>query len=616
MMKRRVFPFVLVCGVLASAVAQEPSFEASVDKNPVAVDDQFTYSLVLSNAGMSGGKNLKLPDLEKFRVMMGPSTSSSVQIINGAVSSSVTYSYVLQPKEVGKHTIGPASIEVGGKVYTSNPITIEVVKSSPQARQPKSRQDASGGLDLQLSENLFLRATVDKTRALQGEQINLVYKLYTRVAVQNYNLTKTPTMTGFWSEDMEMPKQVQLTTETVNGKQYQVGVLKRTALFPTQSGTLEIGPMEITTLVTVRDRRSWDPFDSFFSDPFGRQVEYVVKSDPIRIKVDPLPPGAPASFKGAVGRFTMNVKADRQEVKTNEPFSLKVTISGTGNIKVLESPVINFPKDFDQYTPKVSDNINRREAKISGSKVFEYILIPRYPGKKTIKPVEFTYFDLGKNEYVTLKSNEIEVNVEQGAAGAAPYVASGPRSDVQLLSQDIRFIKVARPAFVRRGEFTHTSPVFLALTLLPLAGLAGVFAYARHRQAEMSDLVGYRNRQALKVAKKGLKTAEQLLQQIMSGKDDSAEKKLAFYSEVAKSMWQYLGNKLNIQQADWSIENAVNELNRRMVNGEISTSLRSLLEVCEMARFAPTSLTVDTLQKTYNDASKIIVDLERTLRKS
>lgn len=614
MTMRCLLILVLVCGTLAAARAQEPSFEARVDKNPVAVDDQFTLSFVLSNAGMSGGKNLKLPDLEKFRIMMGPSTSSSVQIINGAVSSSVTYSYVLQPKESGKHTIGAASIEVGGKIYTSLPITIEVVKSSPQPRQPKAHQGNPSDLDAQLADNLFLRASVDKSRVMQGEQITLVYKLYTRVAVQNYNLTKTPTMTGFWSEDAEMPKQVQLTTETVNGKQYQVGVLKRTALFPTQSGTLEIGPMEITTLVTVRDRRSWDPFDAFFTDPFGRQIEYVVKSDPIRVKVDPLPPGAPASFKGAVGRFTMSVKADRQNVKTNEPISVKVTISGTGNIKVLESPAVAFPKDFDQYTPKVTDNINRREAKISGTKVFEYILIPRNPGKRSIKPVEFSYFDLGKNQYVTLRSNEIEMNVEPGAAGVAPYVAAGPRSDVELLSQDIRFIKVARPSFGRRGEFTHTSPVFIALTLLPLAGLAGLFVYTRHRQAEMSDLVGYRNRQALKVARRGLKTAEQLLKEIAAGKDGSSEKKLQFYSEVAKSMWKYLSDKLNIQPADLSIDNAVNELNRKLVNGEIAASLRSLLEVCEMARFAPTGLSVDTLQKTYDDASKIIVDLERTLK--
>lgn len=607
---------ILIYGLLARVYAQEPTFEASVDKNPVSIDDQFTLSFTLSNAGIGGGKNLKLPDLRKFRVMMGPSTSTSMQFINGAMSSSVTYSYVLQPTDVGKFTIGAASIEAGGKTYSSNPITIEVVKAPAQAQQPRSKPGVSGDLEAQLAGNLFLRATVDKSRALQGEQINLVYKLYTRVAVQNYNLTKLPSMTGFWAEDAEMPKQVQLTTEVVDGKQYQVGVIKRTALFPTQAGTLEIGPMEITTLVTVRDRRSWDPFDSFFTDPFGRQVEYAVRSEPIRIKVDPLPPGAPASFKGAVGRFAMSVKTDKRESKTNEPMSFKVTISGTGNIKVLESPVVEFPKDFEQYTPKVSDNINRREARLSGSKTFEYILIPRYPGRKIIKPIEFAYFDLDKRAYVTLRSEQIELNIEQGAAGASPLVASTPRSDVQLLTEDVRFIKVARPSFQRRGEHLHTGAFFLVLMTLPVAGLAGLFVYTRRREAEMSDLVGYRNRQAIKVARKGLKHAEQILKEFTEGKDGSSERRLQFYAEIARAMWKYLGDKLNIQPAELSIDRAVEELARKSVNGEVSASLRLLLETCEMARFAPTSLSFDTMRQTYDQASRIIVELERTLKRS
>jgi len=419
-------------------------------------------------------------------------------------------------------------------------------------------------------------------------------------------------MTGFWSEDADMPKQVQLTTENINGKPFQVGVVKRTALFPTQSGTLEIGPMEITTLVTVRSR-SFDPFESFFSDPFGRQVEYIAKSDPIRIKVDPLPSGAPASFKGAVGRFTMSSKIDKERSKTNEPLSYKVTISGTGNIKVLESPTVEVPADFEQYTPKVSDNINRRDAKISGSKTFEYILIPRYPGKKSIKPVEFSFFDLNRREYVTLRSPAIDLDIEQGAQGAAPFV-SGAREDVQLLSQDIRFIKVASHGFSNQGEYLHTSGTFIALMCLPLAALAGAFVYARQRQAVMSDVVGYRNRRALKIAKKGLKNAEVLLKELSNGKVQSPDKKVAFYSEVAKSIWKYLGDKLNIQQADISIEGAVRELAQRSVKEETSSELKSLLESCEMARFAPTSLTADSIQQTYDQASRIIVDLERTLK--
>lgn len=603
----------LICVTLATASSQEPVFEATVDRNPVSVDDRFTLSFVLSNAGMRGGQNLKLPNLDRFHILSGPSTSSSVQIVNGAMSSTMTYSYVLQPKDPGKFTIGAATIEAGGKTLSTAPVTIEVVKGSGRPQAQQQQQGVAPDLSAQLSENLFLRASVDRSRVMQGEQINLVYKIYMRVPVQNYNITKSPGMTGFWSEEIETPKQVQITNETVNGVPFRVGILRRMALFPTQSGTLEIGPMEITTLVTVRDRRSMDPFDAFFSDPFGRQVEYVVKSEPIRIKVDPLPDGAPPSFKGAVGKFTITAKIDKDETKTNEPLSFKVTISGTGNIKVLESPAAEFPADFEQYPPKVTDNISRRESRISGSKTFEYVLIPRYPGAKVIRPVEFSYFDIAKNGYVTLRSPEMAVKVEQGAAGSAPFVSSS-RTDVQLLSQDIRFIKVAKPGFRQHGEFLYNSGLFAALAALPLVALAATFLFARQRQENLRDSVGYRNRRALKVARQGLKNADEMLKRLNSGVESGPDAKVRFYSEVARAMWKYLGDKLNIQQADQSIEAVVNAFAQRSVNGEVAGSLRTLLEECEMARFAPTSLTAEGMKQTYDNASKIIVDLERTLR--
>jgi hypothetical protein len=592
----------------ASSLAQDASFTAIIDKNPIGLGDQFTLSFVLNNAGMGGGKNMQLPDLTKFHIMSGPNQSSSMQFINGAVSSSITYSYILQPKEMGKATIGPATIDVGGKQYKTQPLTIEVVKGAPrQTQQAPPPDDASA----QIGDNLFLKATVDKNHVIQGEQINLTFKLYTRVSVSNYGVDKNPSMTGFWGEDIENPKNISLSTETVNGKQYRVGIIRKMALFPTQSGTLEIAPMEATTQVQIQSR-SVDPFDAFFRDPFGRTVNYKVKSEPLKIKVDPLPANAPASFKGAVGKFTMSTSVDRRTTKTNEPVTLKITIAGTGNIKVLEVPEIELPKDFEQYTPKVSDNINRQEGRISGSKTFEYLLIPRYPGQKIIKPLAFSFFDLNKREYVTLQSPQIELNVEQGTATAPPVIAGGNREDVQLLSQDIRFIKVSQPSFSRRSEYLYKSGLFIALVLLPLAGLVGTFAYARQRQAEMLDAAGYRNRRAIKVAQKGLKQAEQLLASKASG---NAVQKLEFYSEVSRALHKYLGDKLNIQQADMSVESVMSALSTRSLNPAIPKSLKSVWEVCGMARFAPTSLESVAMQKTYDEAKWVIVELERTLKK-
>ena len=591
-----------------TAVAGDASFEASVDKNPVALGDQFTLSFILNNAGVSGGKNMRLPDLSRFHIMSGPNQSTNMQFINGAVSSSVTYSYVLQPKDMGKFTIGAATIEADGKQYATRPITLDVVKGAPRQKQQAPPPDDVGA---QIGDNLFLKAVVDKSHVILGEQINLTFKLYTRVSVTNYGVDKSPAMTGFWGEDIDSPKNIALSNEVVNGKQYRVGVIRKMALFPTQSGTLEIAPMEVTTQVQMQTR-SLDPFDAFFRDPFGRTVNYKVKSEPIKIRVDALPSGAPPSFKGAVGKFTMSTAIDKKTTKTNEPVTLKVTIAGTGNIKVLEVPEIELPKDFEQYPPKVSDNINRQEGKISGSKTFEYLLIPRYPGRKTIKPLTFSYFDLGKREYTSLQSPQIELNVEQGAASIPPVIAGGNQEDVQLLNQDIRFIKVGRPSFSRQGEFFYKSGVFVALVFLPLLGFAGTLVYVRQRQAEMQDAAGYRNRRALKVAQKGLKHAEQLLASKTSG---SSAKKLEFYSEVSRALHKYLGDKLNIQQADLSIESVLAALSSRSVNGEIPGALKSLWETCEMARFAPTSLEAAAIQNTFDEARRLIVELERTLRK-
>jgi hypothetical protein len=599
----------LIVGLTVTlAFGQGASFEASVDKNPVSQSDQFTLSFVLNNAGMGGGKNLQPPDLSRFHIMGGPNQSTSMQFVNGVVSSSVTYGYVLQPKEVGKFTIGSASIEAGGKVYKSEPITLEVVKGTAP---PKQRANAPNDLSNQIGDNLFLRATADRMHVLQGEQINVTFKLYTRISVSNYAIDKNPAMTGFWSEEIENPKNIALANETINGKQYRVGVIRRLALFPTQAGTLELSPMEMQTTVQVQTR-SRDPFDAFFRDPFGQTVNYKVKSEPLKFKVEPLPSGAPPGFKGAVGRFSMNTTVNKTTTRTNEPITLKITIAGTGNIKLLESPFVELPKDFEQYSPKVTESLNRTQEKISGTKVFEYLVLPRYPGQKVIKPVSFSYFDLSKHDYVTLNSSQIDLTVEQGTASTPPFIAGAPREDVRLLNQDIRFIRVANVALARQGEYLHTSGIFLVLLAFPLAGLVGAYIYSRQRQAVMMDEVGYRNRRALKVAQKGLKQAEQLLSKAVSSA--ASAPKLAFYTEISRALYKYLGDKLNIQQAEMSIEGTLAELAKRSVDGNLSTSLKSVLESCEMARFAPSSLGITAMQQAYENAKKVIIELERTLK--
>jgi hypothetical protein len=604
---RYALAFLVLTGTFRAA-AQDPSFQASVDRNPVGVGEELTISFTLANAGTGGGKNFKLPDLSRFRTLSGPNQSTSMQFMNGAMSSSVTYSCMVQARDAGKYSIGPATIDVGGKTLRTNPIVLDVVKNPQRAQQ--SAPDNAGG---QIAENVFLRAIVSKTHVMQGEQINLSFKLYTRLTVMNYAVEKTPTMTGFWGEDVETPKDVQLSTETVNGKQYRVGIIKRTALFPTQSGSLEISPMTLQTQIQMPAPRSVDPFDAFFRDPFGRTTNYAARSEPVKVMVDPLPGGAPPDFKGAVGQFAMSTSVDKKTTRTNEPVSLKVTVSGTGNIKLLEAPALELPADFEQYSPKVQEIINRQGERITGSKVFEYLLIPRYPGMKVIKPVTFSYFDLNRREYIRLRSPEIELNVEQGTAPAVPLVAGGGREDVRLLNQDIRFIKVRPAAFVRQGEYLYNSSGFVLLLLLPLAGAAGAYVYASNRRAALSDVAGYRNRRAIGEARKRLKTGERLLRETGAKAGGASKSAPRFFSETAGALWQYLGDKLGIPQAEFSVERAAGALADAGTPAPLVQALRTLLETCDMARFAPTSVDRPAMQRAYEEASRIIVELERTL---
>ena len=612
MLRHGLARVVMILVVAQIAAAQEVRFAASVDRNPVGLGEQFTLSLTLTSSGLGGGKNLRLPDMSKFRIMSGPNQSSSVEFINGAVSSSVTYSYVLQPKEVGKMTIGAALIEAGGKTYQTSPIVLAVEKTAQRPRpQSAPAVDASGNV----GDNILLTASVDRTHVIQGEQINLVFRLYTRLRVAGWPGIKNPTMVGFWSEDVDVPNNPEATTESMNGKEYSVFVVKRMAIFPTQSGNLEISPAEGMATVVVQAPRSNDPFDAFFRDPFGRDINVPLKTEALRIKVDPLPSGAPDDFKGAVGQFAMSTEVDKKTTRTNEPVDLKVKISGQGNIKLLESPAIELPADFEQYSPKVSDAIERKGEKVFGSKTFEYLLIPRYPGLKVIKPVTFSYYDIAKREYVRLRSPQIELNVEQGAASPVPIVAGAAREDVRMLSQDIRFIKTDPPGLQERGKEPYAGGLFVILMILPLAGLAGAVVLARQREAAVMDAVGYRNRRAVRVAQKGLKQAEYLLHEKSGRKETpTSNQRVRFYSEISRALWKYLGDKLNIAQANFSIEAAVAELKNRSVEPGLAHALRRLLESCDMARFAPTSLELPAMQKAYDEAKRLIIDLERELR--
>lgn len=590
--------------VSVSAIAQDVTFNAGVDKNPVASDEQFTLEFTVTTSGASA-RNFKTPDLARFLVLSGPNQSTSMQIINGAVSSSQTFSYVLQAREAGKFTIGSATIEVGGNQYKSSPIEMTVTKGSGQKKQ---QAQSSQGQPVEIGDNLFLKAVLDRSRVYQGEQITVTYKIYTRARIVNYSINKLPTMTGFWGEELQLPQQVSLTNEVINGKQYQVGILKKMALFPTQSGTLEINPMELTCQVQVQTRRrSNDIFDQFFNDPFfGAQTANVaLKSDPVKVTVLPLPQNpVPESFQGAVGKFSLTASLNKRRAKTNEPISLKATINGTGNVKILEAPKLNLPSDFEQYDPKVKENIERTGSAINGSKTFEWLIVPRYPGDKKIPAMEFSYFDVGQRRYVTLRTNEFNVLVEKGSA-EAPQNASGlSKEDVRLLNQDIRFIKTEAGNFHRKDKELFDVTAAVVMTVIPFSAFVLLAFYRKKALSEMSDVVSFRSRKALKIAARKLAHARTLLE---------AKSPDEFYAEVSTAMWQYVSDKLAIDRAGLSIDNVTQKLQEKKVSDELTLKIKDLLERCEFARFAPGSSDQQEKNKMYDAASSIIVAVEREL---
>ena len=591
-----------------TTMAQNPSFTASVDKNSVSLGEQFELTFTLG--GTTAGGNFAAPPFTDFLVASGPNQSTSMQFVNGTITSSISYSYLLQPKAEGRFTIGPATIDFGGKKLQTQPIVIEVIKGAPKPKQQPQQVQQAGDADLdrQIGDNLFLRVKLDKSRVYQGEQLTATYQIYMRVNISTYNLSKTPSLTGFWSEDLEVPKQVQLSAEVVNGKQYRVGILKKVALFPQRSGTLQIDPMEIDCAVQVQARRrSNDFFDQFFNDPFFgnvRSVNHKVRSEPVAVTVLPLPAAnVPRGFNGAVGKFSMESWLDKQQTKTNEPVTLKVKISGHGNLKLIQSPPVEVPPDIERYDPKISDNITHQQDEVAGSRTFEFLLIPRHAGEMKIQPFPFAFFDIEKKRYVAAASPAFSLSVEKGTEVATLPASGLSKEDIKLLGEDIRFMKSEDLSLRRKGETFAGSPLFFVLSASPIVSFVGFIFFVKRREKVLGDVVGLRNRKARKMARRRLREAKKFLQQ---------KKEEQFYAELSRALWGYIGDKLGIPPSDLSIDLVRVSLESHGVPSDAVAKLTSAIEQCEFARFAPSSNSVQ-MDGTYSEAIGIISVIEDQL---
>ncbi len=599
-MIRSIIIFIIF--TIQTALAEDVSVKAYLSQSNISLGSQFQYTLEIQGASVSAS-DITFPDLNAFFVLAGPNTSSSVQIINGAMSSSRTYSFYLQPKEKGSFTIGPAAFNHKGQNYASNSLTVTVGSSNAPAQQGENAPTN----DSDDTRNLFLKTEVSKRQAVVGEQLIVEYKLYFRLNVRGYNVDKMPANTGFWSEDFEMPAQPVIDSKVIDGLNYNVAVLKKVALFPTQAGPLEIQPLQLTVeaLAPQQRRRSQSVFDSFFDDPFGRTVRRTVTSPVIKIDVQPTPAaGKPANFSGAVGRFDFSAALDKNQVPANEAVSLKLKLSGQGNIKLAELPVPELHPDLERYDPKFDASINSAGNAIQGSKSAEYVLIPRLPGAYTIPALSFTFFDPQTRQYKSVQSAPIGLTVTPGS-GPSGTVTSAPsasaRREVMLLGKDIRFIK-NETIFIPAGHLALHNPVYWLTLILPglLFLLGSLYLTYQGRLNANQRLL--RRKQAGKMAMRALTKAR---------KNQQSADSALFYRELTAALEGFVKDKMSIDLSDFRVDEVRRQLQKREVGAELIEAYAAVLEQSHFGQFAPAADNPQTRQNLLDAAADVLTRLEK-----
>ena len=551
------------------------------------------------------GQNLKLPDLKDFDVLMGPSTSQSTsfQIINGVSSQSVSFSYlyVLRAKKEGKFPIAAATITVDGKEYSSNSQTIEVVKGSAKP--------STGGVDTPTTtpgsvpkSDLFVRMNLDKRSVHKSEHLTATIKIYSKVNLNGFEDISIPNYEGFWAQDIPLPQQISLQRETYNGEIYNVGTLKKTLLFPQQTGNISIGAVKIDCIVQQRVRKSQSIFDDFF-DSFAN-VKATIMSDPVSVNVTPLPT-PPAGFSGAVGKFDIRSSIKAKNVRENDAITIKLDVTGNGNIKLINPPKIAFPADFEVYDPKTNSNFSASEQGLNGNISFEYLFLPRFAGTYTIPAVNFVYFDTDSKKYVTKTTNEYQIRVEKGDGTRSNQVLSAvAKEDLKQLGTDIRFIKTGSVQLKPKGYTFFGSFAFYLLYLGGLLTLLTIYLLNQKRIRENANVARMKNKKASKVALKRLKEASGHLQ---SGSDEK------FYESVTRAFWGYLSDKLTIPASELSREKATEELTNHAVSTTIVERFVQILDTCEYARYAPGGGSAK-MQELFEEATDVMSVMEKEIK--
>ena len=603
-MKRIIFLWaMLMMAAIPLWADDEVSFTASAP-DAVAVGDQFRLSYTITTQEV---RDFRVPSIKGFEVLMGPSrsTQSSVQIINGKTTStqSITFTYILMAKTEGEYTIPGATITADGNQMVSNSVKIKVLPAD-KSSQGGQQRGTTGSATIS-GNDLFITGTINKTTVYEQEAILLTYKIYTQVDLRGFDNVKLPDFKGFHSQEVELPANRRWGLEHYKGRNYQTTIFRQFVLFPQQSGKLTIDAARFDASIAVATQVDPFDFDSFFNGGGG---SYMVKKSlftpKLTIDVKALP-DKPADFSGGVGDLNISSSINSTSVKTNDAVTVKLVISGTGNLKLLSNPEVKFPEDFEIYDPKSENNFRLTSDGLSGNKVIEYLAIPRNPGDYKIPPVSFTYFDVKSKSYKTLTTEGYDLHVEKGEGNATQTIANFTnKEELKVLNEDIRFIKQNEVKLTPRGSFFFGTPGYWLFYLIPALVFIVFFVIYRKQIAANANVAKVRTRKANKVAVKRLKLAGKLL---------TDNKKDAFYDEVLKALWGYVSDKLSIPMSRLSKDNIEEELRNYGVDDTLIAEFLKVLDNCEFARFAPADAN-QGMDKIYAEALDIISKMEGSIK--
>lgn len=565
---KTIVPNLILLVIIGNNIfAQETSFSVSVNKNPVGINDHFSFTLTIRN----GKGSILDPDFSDFNVLYGPGSSTSIQFINGKQTSTYSYTYTLAPKKTGDFVMGPFKAKINGKLYDSNKINLKVSGgSSANVNQQQSRSNGSKNTTqnttVKGNGDLIVKIVLDKSKVYVGESVLVTFILYSRYQALELQEFETPAFNGFWAEELKNTQaswddKIQL----INGKQYRKATLRRTILIPQHSGNIKIDKVKLSALVNA----------SFFNR--GSVVE-AFSNSPV-LKVKPLPDGKPANFSGAVGTFKLSSKASSNKINTNDALNYIIEIKGKGNLKLVNAFDVPFPGDFEKYDPKTSENIQVDQSGMHGQKKWDYLLIPRHAGDYTIPALSFSYFDLATKKYKTLTSSSIDISVEkgEGSTSAGMVYNNVNKQDFQILDEDIRYINNSTPKLIPNDEYLFGSTKYYILFFSP-AFIFLLFVFLKRKlDVSSKDVVGKKMKKAQRKANSHLKKAKKLISE--GGK--------TFYDEIFAALYRYIRDRLNMGISELSKQQIRERFEHKKIKAETISELIDVLETCEMARFAP-----------------------------